>query len=62
MESFSASVSVRFWVWFEIDGPTGGEQKSEVVKGVTAGRTRVSLVIVSINVTLFIPHDKPEKL
>lgn len=31
---------------FEIDGPTGGEQKSEVVKGVTVGRTRVSLLIV----------------
>lgn len=49
VESFLASVSVRFRVWFEIEGPTGhggGTQllrKSEVVMGVTAGRTRVSL-------------------
>lgn len=56
VESFLASVSVRFRVWFEIEGPTGhggGTQllrKSEVVMGVTAGRTRVSL---NINLTLF---------
>lgn len=40
VESFSASVSVRFWLWFEIGGSTGGGQRSEVVMGVTAWCTR----------------------